>query len=213
MPVQHDLNPYLQCLRFDGVHILLGLLEPVEPALEGGNLVMRRRVLAGSLIGGMPETQEVLDFCAERGITCDIEMLDIADINEAYERVKAGDLGYRPVIDMEASSSHPCSPGRRQQIDRRHDAGVAAIALGHQALLADRGHPVVQAAEHGPLRLIGPPDRQRGAAQLADAPLHVGIRADLLLPHPAGQVVAAQDARRHALRIDDRQAPQPEPAR
>ena len=100
VPVQHDLNPYLNGLKYDGTHILVGLLEPVEPALEGGNLVMRRRVLAGSLIGGMPETQEVLDFCAERGITCDIEMLDIADINEAYERVKAGDVRYRFVIDM-----------------------------------------------------------------------------------------------------------------
>ncbi|MFP4147278.1 MAG: NAD(P)-dependent alcohol dehydrogenase [Halorhodospira sp.] len=100
VPVQHDLNPYLECLRFDGVHILVGLLEPIEPAIEGGNLVMRRRVLAGSLIGGMPETQEVLDFCAEQGITCEIEMLDITDINVAYERVKAGDVRYRFVIDM-----------------------------------------------------------------------------------------------------------------
>ncbi|MFK4132561.1 NAD(P)-dependent alcohol dehydrogenase [Pseudomonas luteola] len=100
IPVQHDLNPYLETLRFDGVHILVGLIEPVEPALHAGNLVMKRRVIAGSLIGGMAETQEVLDFCAEHGITCDIEMLDIRNINDAYERMIKGDVKYRFVIDM-----------------------------------------------------------------------------------------------------------------
>ncbi|NWB27317.1 NAD(P)-dependent alcohol dehydrogenase [Pseudomonas gingeri] len=100
IPVQHDLNPYLDTLRFDGVHILVGLIEPVDPALHAGKLVMKRRVLAGSLIGGIAETQEVLDFCAEHGITCDIEMLDIRDINEAYSRMIAGDVKYRFVIDM-----------------------------------------------------------------------------------------------------------------
>ena len=101
VPVQHDLNPYLNCLKYDGTHILVGLLEPVDPALNAGNLVFRRRVLAGSLIGGMPETQEVLDFCAENDVRCDIEMLDIRDINEAYEKVKKGEVKYRYVIDME----------------------------------------------------------------------------------------------------------------
>ncbi|WP_343550832.1 NAD(P)-dependent alcohol dehydrogenase [Pantoea sp.] len=100
IPVQHDLNPYLQTLRFDGVHILVGLVEPIEPALHAGNLVMNRRVLAGSLIGGIAETQEVLEFCAEHNISCDIEMLDIKNINEAYSRMIAGDVKYRFVIDM-----------------------------------------------------------------------------------------------------------------
>lgn len=100
VPVQHDLNPYLNCLTFDGTHILVGLLESVAPPLEAGNLVFKRRVLAGSLIGGMPETQEVLDFCADHGITCDVEMIDIRNINEAYERMKKGDVKYRFVIDM-----------------------------------------------------------------------------------------------------------------
>ena len=101
VPVQHDLNPYIAALRHDGIHILVGLLEPVEPPLNAGGLVMRRKVVAGSLIGGMPETQEVLDFCAEQGIACDVEMLDIANVNEAYERVKRGEVKYRFVIDME----------------------------------------------------------------------------------------------------------------
>jgi uncharacterized zinc-type alcohol dehydrogenase-like protein len=100
VPVQHDLNPYLNALRYDGKHILVGLLDPVEPPLQAGALVSKRRVLAGSLIGGLPETQEVLDFCAEHGITCDVEMLDMSNINEAYERMKRGDVKYRFVIDM-----------------------------------------------------------------------------------------------------------------
>jgi len=100
VPVQHDLNPYLGTLKYDGTHIVVGLLEPVEPPLQAAALVARRRVLAGSLIGGMPETQEVLDFCADHGIACDIEMLDIRNVNEAYERVQRGDVRYRFVIDM-----------------------------------------------------------------------------------------------------------------
>ena len=101
VPVQHDLNPYLNCLKYDGTHIIVGLLDPIEPPVEAGALVFKRRVLAGSLIGGMPETQEVLDFCAEHGISCDVEMLDIRNIHEAYERMKKGDVRYRFVIDME----------------------------------------------------------------------------------------------------------------
>ena len=69
-------------------------------AMNAAKLVLGRKVLAGSLIGGIAETQEVLDFCAEHGITCDIEMLDIRHINEAYSRMIAGDVKYRFVIDM-----------------------------------------------------------------------------------------------------------------
>jgi uncharacterized zinc-type alcohol dehydrogenase-like protein len=105
VPVQHDLNPYLAALRYNGVHMLVGLLDPIEPPVVGGALVMQRKMLAGSLIGGMPETQEVLDFCAENGISCDVEMLDIDDINSAYERVQRGDVLYRFVIDMATLAS------------------------------------------------------------------------------------------------------------
>ncbi|MFC6297304.1 alcohol dehydrogenase catalytic domain-containing protein [Pseudomonas sp. CCM 7893] len=100
IPVQHDLNPYLDVLRFDGVHILVGLVEPVDPPVNAAKLILGRKVLAGSMIGGIAETQEVLDFCAEHGISCDIEMLDIRHINEAYTRMIAGDVKYRFVIDM-----------------------------------------------------------------------------------------------------------------
>jgi len=78
----------------------VGQLSPFENPLQASNLVLKRRVLAGSLIGGMPETQEVLDFCAKHKITCDVEMLDIQNINAAYERMKRGDVKYRFVIDM-----------------------------------------------------------------------------------------------------------------
>jgi len=100
VPVEHDLNPYVGCLGVDGVYLLVGQLTPFEPTLEAMPLIMGRRAIVGSLIGGIPETQEVLDFCAEHNITCDVEMLDIKNINEAYERMKRGDVRYRFVIDM-----------------------------------------------------------------------------------------------------------------
>ncbi|MGO2880755.1 MAG: NAD(P)-dependent alcohol dehydrogenase [Halomonas sp.] len=100
VPVQHDLNPYLKALKYDGTHILVGLLEPIEPPVEAFNLVFKRRVVAGSLIGGIAETQELLTLCAEQNITCDIEMLDINNINEGFERMAKGDVRYRFVIDM-----------------------------------------------------------------------------------------------------------------
>ena len=100
VPVAHDLNPYIATLKYDGIHILVGMLEPVDPPLNAGALISRRRSLAGSLIGGLPETQECLDFCAEHNISCDIELLDIARVNQSYERLKRGDVRYRFVIDM-----------------------------------------------------------------------------------------------------------------
>ncbi|MGN8159754.1 NAD(P)-dependent alcohol dehydrogenase [Salinisphaera sp. RV14] len=100
VPVQHPIDPYLGTLKYDGTHILVGLMDPIEPAITGMNLVFKRRVVGGSLIGGMPETQEVLDFCAQKGITCDVEMIDMDYINEAFERMKDGDVRYRFVIDM-----------------------------------------------------------------------------------------------------------------
>ena len=100
VPVPHDLNPYVNALKRDGTLILVGLLEPIEPALQAFPIVLGRRRIAGSLIGGLPETQEMLDFCAEHGIVCDIEMLDIRNINEAWERTQRSDVRYRFVIDM-----------------------------------------------------------------------------------------------------------------
>ncbi|HMG04816.1 MAG TPA: NAD(P)-dependent alcohol dehydrogenase [Chthoniobacterales bacterium] len=96
---KHDLNAYLSLLKRDGTMTLVGA--PPEPTpVQSFSLIHRRRQLAGSLIGGIKETQEMLDFCAEHGITCDIEMISINQINEAYERMLKSDVKYRFVIDL-----------------------------------------------------------------------------------------------------------------
>jgi len=96
---QHNINAYLGVLKRDGVLCLVGV--PPEPMPVGAfNLIVPRRQLAGSLIGGIAETQEMLDFCADRGIACDIELIKIDQINEAYERMLKSDVKYRFVIDM-----------------------------------------------------------------------------------------------------------------
>jgi alcohol dehydrogenase (NADP+) len=100
VPHQHDLNPYLATLKLDGVHVLVGLVEPIEPPTHAGALIFGRRSVAGSLIGGIPETQEMLDFCAKHGIGSDVEMIHIQDINEAYARMLKSDVRYRFVIDL-----------------------------------------------------------------------------------------------------------------
>lgn len=97
----HELTPYIQVLRREGVLVLVGAPE-TPPKLEAHALIGRRRSVAGSLIGGLPETQEMLDFCAERGITSDIELIPIQKINEAYERMIRNDVKYRFVIDMKS---------------------------------------------------------------------------------------------------------------
>ncbi len=94
----HDYNAYLTLLKTDGTMILLGIPDQPVP-LAAGALIMQRRRLGGSLIGGIRETQEMLDFCAEHGIAADIELIGIEDINEAYERMIKGDVRYRFVID------------------------------------------------------------------------------------------------------------------
>jgi uncharacterized zinc-type alcohol dehydrogenase-like protein len=95
----HDLNTYLSLLKRDGTLTLVGA--PPNPApIAAFGLIMGRRQLAGSAIGGIPETQEMLDFCADHGITSDIELIRIQQINEAYERLLKGDVKYRFVIDM-----------------------------------------------------------------------------------------------------------------
>ncbi|MHB1272226.1 MAG: NAD(P)-dependent alcohol dehydrogenase [Rhodanobacter sp.] len=102
VPQQHDLNPYLGTLKINGVHVLVGLVEPIEPPVHSANIIFGRRSIAGSLIGGIAETQEMLDFCAGHGFSADIEMIDIQDINHAYERMLRSDVRYRFVIDIAA---------------------------------------------------------------------------------------------------------------
>ena len=95
----HDLNPYLALLKRDGTLCLVGAPEHPHPSPAVFMLIFGRKSIAGSLIGGLPETQEMLDFCAERGIVSDIEMIRAEQINEAYERMLKSDVKYRFVID------------------------------------------------------------------------------------------------------------------
>ncbi|OQW74074.1 MAG: hydroxyacid dehydrogenase [Proteobacteria bacterium ST_bin11] len=98
--VQHDLDQYLNLLKRDGTMCLVGVPSEPHPSPNVGNLIFRRRALAGSLIGGIRETQEMLDFCAEHGIVSDIELIPMAGINDAYQRMLKSDVKYRFVIDM-----------------------------------------------------------------------------------------------------------------
>ena len=96
----HDLNALLSLLKRDGTMTLVGAPAEPHPSPEVFRLIFKRRKLAGSLIGGIAETQEMLDFCAEHTIVSDIELIPIQQINEAYERMLKGDVRYRFVIDM-----------------------------------------------------------------------------------------------------------------
>lgn len=100
IPVGHDMNPYISLLKRDGTMVLVGALEPLKPGLDGGPMIFGRKSIAGSLIGGIKETQEMLDFCGKHDITSDVEVINIKDINEAYERTLKGDVKYRFVIDI-----------------------------------------------------------------------------------------------------------------
>jgi uncharacterized zinc-type alcohol dehydrogenase-like protein len=99
VPYVHDVNPYMPTLAVGGTIVMVGYLGPLD-AFNTGPLVFRRKALAGSLIGGIAETQEMLDFCGQNGITSDIEIIRIQDINEAFDRLLKADVKYRFVIDM-----------------------------------------------------------------------------------------------------------------
>ena len=105
VPVKHDIMPYLPLLDIDGSLVLVGQLGPVEPIDTMPFLLGRRRV-SGSPIGGIRETQELLDFAAEKNILPEVEMIAIQDINQAFERMEKADVRYRFVIDM-ASLERP----------------------------------------------------------------------------------------------------------
>ncbi|MGN2253746.1 NAD(P)-dependent alcohol dehydrogenase [Frateuria sp. GZRe12] len=95
----HDLDAYTRLLKRDGTLCLVGVPEHAHPSPSVGQLIFGRRSIAGSLIGGIAETQEMLDFCAEHGIVADIEMIPAQQINEAYDRMQRSDVKYRFVID------------------------------------------------------------------------------------------------------------------
>jgi uncharacterized zinc-type alcohol dehydrogenase-like protein len=95
----HDLDAFLNLLKRDGTLVLVGAPATPHPSPQVFNLITKRRSIAGSMIGGIPETQEMLDFCAEHNIVADIEMIRADEINDAYERMLKGDVKYRFVID------------------------------------------------------------------------------------------------------------------
>jgi uncharacterized zinc-type alcohol dehydrogenase-like protein len=96
----HDLDAFLVLLRRDGTMVMLGVPESPHPSPSVGNLIFGRKSLAGSLIGGIAETQEMLDFCQAHGLTADIEIIPIQDIDKAYDRMLKSDVKYRFVIDL-----------------------------------------------------------------------------------------------------------------
>ncbi|MFK3847168.1 hydroxyacid dehydrogenase [Stenotrophomonas sp. Betaine-02u-21] len=100
IPVGHDTNPYMGLLKRDATMCLVGVLTELDPPLTGVSVIFGRKHLTGSAIGGMAETQEMMDFCAEHGIVSDVEVINIQDVNEAWERMAKNDVRYRFVIDM-----------------------------------------------------------------------------------------------------------------
>ena len=102
VPYDHDINSYMATLNISGTLVLVGFIGQMEDALSTPPMILGRRSVAGSVIGGIKETQEMLDFCGEHNILPEIEMINMLDINEAYERMLKSDVRYRFVIDMQS---------------------------------------------------------------------------------------------------------------
>lgn len=100
VPYDHDVNPYLPTLTLEGVLVLVGYMGPLGTPVNAGSVVRGRRAISGSFIGGVLETQRMLDFCGQHGIVSDVEVIAIQHINQAYERMLKSDVKYRFVIDM-----------------------------------------------------------------------------------------------------------------
>lgn len=100
VPYVHDINPYVATLNISGTLVLVGYLGGLEPFLNTIPMILGRKSVAGSVIGGIAETQEMLDFCGEHNIVSEIEIIKMQEINQAYERMLKSDVRYRFVIDM-----------------------------------------------------------------------------------------------------------------
>lgn len=100
VPYQHDINPYIPTLAINGTLVIVGLLGDIAPTLNTVQMIFGRRTIAGSVIGGIKETQELLDFCGQHHITADIELIKMDEINHAYERMLNKDVKYRFVLDL-----------------------------------------------------------------------------------------------------------------
>lgn len=100
VPYGHNINPYVSTLNISGTLVLVGYLGGLEPVLNTVPMILGRKAVAGSVIGGIAETQELLDFCGEHNIVSEIELINMQEINEAYERMLKSDVRYRFVVDM-----------------------------------------------------------------------------------------------------------------
>ena len=100
IPATHDVSPYLKLLKLDGTYVIVGALEEMKQPFDSRQLIGRRVSLSGSLIGGIAETQEVLDYCATHNVESTVEVIGIQDVNDAYRALAAGEVGHRYVIDM-----------------------------------------------------------------------------------------------------------------
>ncbi len=100
VPYTHDINPYIQTLGISGTLVLVGYLGDINPMLNTVPMILGRKSVAGSLIGGIAETQELLDFCGEHNIVSEVEIIKMQDINNAFDRMLKSDVRYRFVIDM-----------------------------------------------------------------------------------------------------------------
>jgi len=105
VPYVHDVNPYVATLNISGTLVLVGYLGNLSPMLNTVPMILGRKSVAGSVIGGIAETQEMLDFCGKHNIVSDIEIIKMQEINEAYERMLKSDVRYRFVIDMASLKS------------------------------------------------------------------------------------------------------------
>lgn len=105
VPYVHDINPYISTLAVSGTHVIVGYLGGLEPILNTVPMIMGRKSVAASVIGGIAETQEMLDFCGQNNIVSEIEIIKMQQINEAYERMLKSDVKYRFVIDMASLKS------------------------------------------------------------------------------------------------------------
>jgi len=100
LPDSHDINPYILALKRDGTLVVVGTLAPFAKATDNSQVAFHRRSVVGSLIGGIAETQEVLEFCAVHGIQADVQVIPMSDINDAFKRIVSGEVRYRQVIDI-----------------------------------------------------------------------------------------------------------------
>jgi uncharacterized zinc-type alcohol dehydrogenase-like protein len=139
IPFSHDLNPYLKQLKVDGTLVVVGALVPITEPIVGGLLTSKRRRIAGSNIGGLPETQEMLDFAGKHNIVADVEFIRADYVNAAYERVVAGDVNFRFVIDATSIGAPVPELISAQEAADRVAAGALIVDVRPERFLADDG--------------------------------------------------------------------------